>query len=178
MIRKINPAHYTPKNIRIALTILVLVLLAGTVAGFLIVSFNSTKAPVSVDQLLTDQAEAQSVLTAFFQFVSRGDYAQAFTLYGGDWETVGIYGGTERTPTALQKYCKATQTCLAVKHIVKGERIAPDEFRFTIEFKKSSGEVFTFGPFDEGSLPITQFIYSVKKLNDRWLVMTPPQYAH
>lgn len=71
--------------------------------------------------------------------------------------------------------------CLKVKEIVQSEQAAPDTFRFVVAFRRAAGDLFVLGPCCEANAtdmpPRTQFDFTVKKIDGRFLVQELPVYV-
>ena len=71
--------------------------------------------------------------------------------------------------------------CLSIRTIVCEEEVSPTEFRFTVEFTNYDGSLFVLGPCcgatETEMPPQTQFVYTVKRVEDRFLVQDLPVYV-
>ena len=128
---------------------------------------------------------ARETLVRFFSLLNEGRYAEAVGFYGGGYE---IFRGWNPT-IAPNDYAKLLECgctvnglqCLKVKEIVTEEEVSPVEFRFTVRFMNDDGSLFTRGPCcgatEEEMPPQSEFIYTVRKVGDRFLVMELPIYV-
>lgn len=134
----------------------------------------------------SDEAmEAEKTLTIFFDAVSQKKFNQALGLFTEDKETresINIYnpdGETEHTDI-IENYCEATLTCLPAV-IIGTKKISDEEYVFSTQFKKDDGTIFVFGPCcgatEEEMPPRDIFDYTVKKIDGKFKVTTPPIYV-
>ncbi|HLF90975.1 MAG TPA: hypothetical protein VI451_18675, partial [Anaerolineales bacterium] len=131
----------------------------------------------------TDLEIARNSLLSFFTGLHEGRFAEAAILYGGPLDIV-VVPNPESPPSDPGQFweeaCHLLQ-CLLVANIVEEEQIAPDEFRFVIEFVWDDGTRFQFGPCcgatEADMPPVWQFPYMVKKIDGQMKVMEPPVYV-
>lgn len=137
---------------------------------------------VGVDR---DISKAKGVLKSFFLSLNGGDYSHAAELYGGSYDVLedmnpGIIFG-DAVPLWRNACTMNGFQCLKVKRIVKTERISDTEYRFTIEFKTDDGDLFILGPCcgetESGQPGISQFMVTVRRINDEFKVMDLPPYV-
>jgi len=68
--------------------------------------------------------------------------------------------------------------CLGIKTIVGEEEVLATEFRFIVEFMNDDGTLFVRGPCcgatEKEMPPQSQFAYTVKKVEGRFLVQELP----
>lgn len=70
--------------------------------------------------------------------------------------------------------------CLRIGTIVREEEVSPTEFRFAVEFMNDDGTPFMLGPCwgtEEEEPPQTEFCFTVKKVDDSFLVQDLPVYV-
>jgi hypothetical protein len=131
----------------------------------------------------TDLEIARNTLLAFFTYLHGGEYTEAAALYGGPLDAV-VVPDAESPPSDPGQFweeaCFLLQ-CLRVAAVVEEEQIAPDEFRFVIEFMWDDGTLFKLGPCcgaSEADMPpVWRFPYTVKVIEGRFFVMEPPVYV-
>jgi len=128
---------------------------------------------------------ARETLVRFFSLLNEGRYAEAVGFYGGGYEILRGWNPTI-APNDYAKLLECGCTvnglqCLKVKEIVTEEEVSPVEFRFTVRFMNDDGSLFTRGPCcgatEEEMPPQSEFIYTVRKVGDRFLVMELPIYV-
>nr|HID12906.1 hypothetical protein [Anaerolineae bacterium] len=128
---------------------------------------------------------AREALIRFFSLLNEGRYAEAVGFYGGGYEILRGWNPTI-APNDYAKLLECGCTinglqCLKVKEILIEEEVSPVEFRFTVRFMNDDGSLFTRGPCcgatEEEMPPQSEFIYTVRKVGDRFLVMELPVYV-
>lgn len=70
--------------------------------------------------------------------------------------------------------------CLRIGTILREEEVSPTEFRFAVEFMNDNGTIFERGSCcgtEEEEPPQTQFCFTVKKVDDSFLVQDLPVYV-
>ncbi|MCL4374812.1 hypothetical protein M1523_03035 [Patescibacteria group bacterium] len=122
------------------------------------------------------QSQAKTVLESFFTLANKGDYEKAANLLGWDnMETADLnqWPGPTYAKT-LENYCKAVGTCLKIKNAA-GEKISDDKYRFAVSFQNNDGSDFVINPpSGMAGVPTTTFIFTVKKINGVFKLLTPP----
>ncbi len=128
--------------------------------------------------------QAREALVAFFDYLSRGEYAQAAELYGGDYAQLEIYGRdvdpADRAGLWQNACEKSGLQCLPV-HSATYLGSDGGVFTFTVEFRRPDGNVFALGPCcgEPGFLatPMADFVYRVGRGSDgTLLVLDLPVY--
>jgi hypothetical protein len=131
----------------------------------------------------TDLEIARNTLLSFFTYLHEGRYAEAAPLYGGPLDAVVVpdpesAGGD---PGRFWEQACFLLQCLLVADIVEEEQVAPDEFRFLVEFMWDDGTLVTLGPCcgaSEADMPpVWQFPYTVRVIEGQFAVMEPPLYV-
>ena len=142
----------------------------------------TTAAPTS---LPSTACEAQEVLIHFFDFLNEKQYAEADTLYGGDYEQLQVFNPSADPAdhAALWSWsCEsAGLQCLKVRSatftILQG-----DTYVFQVEFSNADGSLFVLGPCcgaDETEMPpVSLFEYRVARTDDgHFRVLDLPPYT-
>jgi len=134
-----------------------------------------------------DLATAQVALVAYLSALASGNYVEAAALYGGSLEQLQVFNPTIAADDQVSLFRAAcTQNgffCnLGVRNFVHQVQLAPDRFRFTLEFSYPDGSLFALGPCcgadPELEPPWTQFDFEVLKLeNGLFLVQNLPPWA-
>lgn len=135
------------------------------------------------DQLLL----AEDTLITFFELLNEGDYQIAIQLQGGPPEFIEVLQifNPDVDPMdfagLFKSACETQFLCLQVKRVVSGQQISEDEFHFVVEFADENGETFFFGPCCGADLteepPISEFEYTVVRINGRLRVLQGPIYV-
>lgn len=137
----------------------------------------------SITDAETQQAAA--ALQAYFNALSQGRYAEAVELYGGSYETPQ-YFNPDVNPQEHEQLFELVCTvnglqCLQVHEILQSKRLDADTFSFLITFTGRDGGVFVLGPCcgaDETQMPpVSQFTYTVKRIDGQFKVMELPVYV-
>jgi hypothetical protein len=124
---------------------------------------------------MDDRIQAREALQSFFGLLHDGRYAEAVSYYGGDYELLRDWNPTiaRDDPARLfEKGCTVNGLqCLPVKIIVGEQARSAGEVRFTVEFMADNGSTFA------RSRSATQFEYTVRKVEGRFLVQELPVYV-
>jgi hypothetical protein len=132
----------------------------------------------SLPAAYADPRRARQALVTFFDQLSRGEYAQAAELYGGDYTQLEILGPdldpADRTALWQNGCEKSGLQCLPVaSSSFVGS--AGDIFTFTVEFRKPDGNVFALAPCcgEPGFLdpPMAGFVFRVGRTPDGTLLV-------
>ena len=130
-------------------------------------------------------SEAQEALTRFFDLLNSKQYAEAESLYGGDYEGLqSINPGVDPSDHArlLENACEFNgHQCLPARTTIFQE-LRGDTYVFQVEFNNPDGSLFVLGPCcgaDETMMPpVSQFDYRVARNADgKFLVMDLPPYV-
>jgi len=134
---------------------------------------------------LTGSEQAIEALEAFFERLSKEDYAGAAELYGGSYETLVNWNPEipeSNTESLWQKGCQINGLqCLTVRSAKLVEE-SDGELVFTVEFNNPDGELFVQGPCcgaDETQMPpASQFQVRLQKTpQGGFLVLDMPVYV-
>jgi len=126
----------------------------------------------------SDALEAQQSLKDFFAALNSGDYIQGAKLYGGDTSLLATWNPDVKNdlPKWLELGCKQNGLqCLLPRTITYRGPDARGGYQFYIKFNASDGTFFRQGGDVPGS--VRNFIFSVIKQNELWLVMDLPPYV-
>lgn len=132
-----------------------------------------------------DVESAREALIAYFSLLHAGRYSEAADYYGGTYDILRDWNPTvtpEDHATLFKNGCTINGLmCLRIGTIVREEQVSPTEFRFIVEFMNDDGTLFVLGPCcgatEEEMTPQTEFTFSVKKVDDRFLVQDLPAYV-
>jgi len=165
----------------------------GQTAPATVAALATEKAPVATQvPTLTihtptpsDLDRARKALITFFSLLHDQRYSEAVSYYGGTYEILRYWNPlvAENDYAALLKNgCTVNGLmCLRVRTIVSEEQVSPIEFKFVVEFMDDDGTLFVFGPCCGATVtempPKWQFVYTVKKVGDRFLVQGLPIYV-
>jgi hypothetical protein len=145
----------------------------------LILPLTVTPAP-----MLSDLEKAREALITFFSLLHAGRYDEAVYYYGGDYNSLRDWNPTiaeDDYATLLRYGCGAGLQCLRIKTIISEEQASTTEFKFTVEFIKDDGTTFVLGPCcgatEDEMPPQSQFTFTVKKVNSKFLVQELPVYV-
>jgi hypothetical protein len=134
---------------------------------------------------LSDSEWASGALRVFFSLLHAGRYGEASRYCGK-----GCYTWLRESnpavaandfPALLMYGCKSNGLqCLEINRIVRVQEISPTTFKITVEFKDDEGKIFAIKaeaqPPSSHSFTISEFSYTVKKVDDRFLVEGLPPY--
>lgn len=131
-----------------------------------------------------DAQMARQTLISFFDDLSKGEYAQAAELYGGDYQQLQVFNpdidASDRSALWQNGCQQSGLQCLPVASAaLKAE--AGGIYTFTVEFRKLDGNVFSLGPCCGSSAtdmpPVSQFDVRVKETpQGKFLVLDLPPY--
>ena len=132
-----------------------------------------------------DLGSARQALIAFFSRLHDKRYNEAVEYYGGPYDVLRDWNPTVARndySTLFKNGCTMNGLkCLRIRTIVHEEQVSPTEFRFIVEFVNDDGTLFVRGPCcgttETEMPPQTQFAYTVKKIEDRFLVQDLPVYV-
>ena len=128
---------------------------------------------------------ARSALIAYLAHLSEGQYAEAVQFFGGSTAELA-YFNPEMDPNDPVALFEAACTingfvCLPVLNVVDQAQVSAVDFKITVELQDRDGGPFVFGPCcgADPALepPQTQFVYTVSKVNGRFLVQETPLYV-
>ncbi len=131
-----------------------------------------------------DVESAREALIAFFSLLHAERYGEAIHYYGGTYDILRDWNpdvDEDDYATLFKRGCTSNGLkCLRIRIIVREEEVSPTEFIFIVEFMNDDGTVFARGPCcgtEEEELPQTRFCFTVKKVDDRFLVQDLPVYV-
>jgi len=132
-----------------------------------------------------DLESAREALIAFFSLLHAGRYSEATDYYGGTYDILRDWNpdvDEDDHATLFKRGCTGNGLqCLRIRIIVCEEQVSPTEFRFMVEFMNEDGTVFVRGPCcgasEEDMPPQTQFTFTAKKVDNRFLVQDLPVYV-
>jgi hypothetical protein len=120
-----------------------------------------------------DSEQAREVLIAFFDTLSKGNYAEATALYGGSYETLVDWNpdvSPDDHSTLWHSGCSVNGLqCLKVLTATFNERTATGEYIFTVQFSNPDGSLFVREACcgeTPTSPPVWQFEYRVVRGGD------------
>ena len=129
--------------------------------------------------------EAQDTLIKFFDLLNAKQYADADTLYGGDYEQLKIFSSDTNPSDHAKLWADACQLaglqCLKVRSATF-ENPQGDTYIFQVEFSNPDGSLFVLGPCCGSNAtdmpPVSQYEYHVtRNTNGKFLVMELPPYV-
>ena len=132
----------------------------------------------------TDLDRARESLALYFTYLNAGRYGEAVAYYGGDYEVLqgwNPYIAPNDHAALFESACRGLISCYKLRRIASEGAVSATEWRFMVEFSNPDGTLFKLGPCcgsTEEEMPTrTQFEYTVKKVNNRFLVMGIPVYV-
>ncbi|RPI82953.1 MAG: hypothetical protein EHM41_17125 [Chloroflexi bacterium] len=131
-----------------------------------------------------DLAAARAALQEFFELLNQGQYSEAVERYGGDYAALTDFNpdiSADDAASLLEAGCAVNgYQCLQILNITSEAQVTGDTFRFGVEFQDPGGNVFSRGPCCGADIntspPETRFEYTVKKVEDKFLVQELPVY--
>jgi hypothetical protein len=131
----------------------------------------------------SETAKAETTMRDFFSVLANGQYAEAVTLYGGNYEVLAGWN-PDISPTDYtslwQRGCEQNGlVCMEIMEIVKVEENETN-FEFTVTFKMKDGELFELTgccgeTFPE---PISEYVIGVQSDgNGKYKVLSLPPYV-
>jgi len=131
---------------------------------------------------------ARKALVSYFSLLHDGRYSEAVSYYGGDYETLRYWNPfVEKNDyvTLFRNGCTGNGlNCLRIKNIVSERQLSPVEFQFIVEFMKNDGSLFIVYGYGQDTEDtgkekpkMSQFTFTVKKVNDKFLVEELPVYT-
>lgn len=132
----------------------------------------------------TDTETARETLITFFSLLHDQRYSEAVNYYGGTFDVLRDWNPVVADDKAALFKSACTLSglqCLTIRAILREEQVTPTEFRFIVQFANEDGSVLTRGPCcgaTETQMPTqSQFPFTVKKVDDRFLVQEMPVYV-
>jgi hypothetical protein len=131
----------------------------------------------------SETAKAETTMRDFFSVLANGQYAEAVTLYGGNYEVLAGWN-PDISPTDYtslwQRGCEQNGlVCMEIMEIVNVEENETN-FEFTVTFKMKDGELFELTgccgeTFPE---PISEYVIGVQSDgNGKYKVLSLPPYV-
>lgn len=169
-----------------------IIILAAIVIVIFVFTFLNLK-PKSQENtntppMLTAESEmAAEALILFFDYLSQNEFEKALTLLSLEgpedtWQWLANFSLPEdRDDQAkiLENYCQATGTCLKAK-VLSTQINENNEYDLVVQFINQDQSTFVFGPCcgeSEETMPSKdKFDFKVKKINNKYMVLTPPLY--
>ena len=163
----------------IILTTLILLIFTACTPGVPVISETA-----AAENPLTDIEKARVVLTAYLDALSRGDYAKAAELYGGDLDVLRGYNpklAPEDEAALLENGCELNGfQCLPMLIIAEEQTLSETSFEFTVRLVAEDGSVFTIGNCcgadPNNTANISLFPFEVIKQGEQFQVLTLPPY--
>jgi len=130
-------------------------------------------------------SEAHATLIQFFDLLNSKQYADADSLYDGDYDQLKVFSADTNPTDHAKLWADACQLaglqCLKVR-TATFKNLQGDTYVFQVEFSNPDGSLFVQGPCcgsDETEMPpVSQFEYSVARNTDgKFLVMEIPPYV-
>lgn len=128
--------------------------------------------------------QAKQVLEQYFLLLSSKQYEQAQQYHGAGYEEI-INWNPSVSPddhiSLLRNACEANGwQCLPISTFVSEKETTPGEYIFTVQFYTPEGKIYEqglcCGVEDPNFVPKKEFEYTVKMVDGRFKVITPPLY--
>jgi hypothetical protein len=132
-----------------------------------------------------DLDSAIQALSSYLSHLNNGQYAEAVQYFAGSTAELA-YFNPEMDPNDPVALFEAACTingfvCLPVLNVVDQAQVSSADFKITVELQDRDGGPFIFGPCcgADPALepPQTQFMYTVSKVDGRFLVQETPLYV-
>ena len=142
-------------------------------------------AQATIVQDSTEQDAARDALVGYLEHLNAGRYEEAVQSYGGSYESL-LAMNPDIDPNDHAALFEAACTingmvCLPVRNVVDEAQVSGTDFIMTVELQDAGGQLFVFGPCcgadPAEEPPQTQFLYSVMKVDGKYLVQEPPLYV-
>lgn len=160
--------------------------IVGCVPGATLPTPTSTSSiAISAPSIPSDLVRAREALITYFSLLHAGRYSEAIHYYGGAYDVLRDWNPTvaeDDYAVLFQQGCTANGLkCLRIRTIVHEEQVSPTEFKFTVEFMNDDGTLFIRGPccgaMETQNPPQSQFTFTVKKADNRFLIEELPVYV-
>ena len=155
------------------------------ILSFVTILLASCAAQPAPTSLPSTASEAYDVLVNFLTLLHTKNYAEAVSLYGGEYEQLQVFN-TEIDPNdhlALWTWACDYQLlqCLEVRSATF-QNLVGDSYIFQVEFNNPDGSLFVLGPCcgaNETEMPpVSQFEFTVTRNPDgKFVVMNTPPYV-
>jgi hypothetical protein len=128
---------------------------------------------------------AIQALSSYLSHLNDGQYTEAVQYFAGSTAELA-YFNPEMDPNDAAGLFEAACTingfvCLPVLNVVDQAQVSAVDFKITVELQDRDGSPFVFGPCcgADPALepPQTQFVYTVRKVDGRFLVQETPLYV-
>jgi hypothetical protein len=128
---------------------------------------------------------AIQALSSYLSLLNDRQYSEAVQYFAGSTEELA-YFNPEMDPNDAAGLFEAACTingfvCLPVLNVVDQAQVSTVDFKITVELQDRDGSPFVFGPCcgADPALepPQTQFVYTVSKVDGRFLVQETPLYV-
>jgi hypothetical protein len=142
-------------------------------------------APLTPTSLPSTVSEAQGTLIQFFELLNTKQYADADTLYSGDYEQLKIFSSDTDPSDHAKLWADACQLaglqCRKVRTATLKNQQG-DMYIFQVEFSNPDGSLFVLGPCCGSNAtdmpPVSQYEYHVtRNTNGKFVVMELPPYV-
>ncbi len=128
----------------------------------------------------TENLNTEETLISFFRYLNQKDFEKAVELFETDnREQINAFTSKEDRnlkEVVLRDYCEATGTCLEIKIIWVEETTEDNEYIFKVQFLNKDGSIFVQWPCCGAMLSSDKFDFTVKKIDWKFKVTTPPLY--
>jgi len=130
-------------------------------------------------------SEARQVLIKYFDLLNSKQYAEADTLYGGDYEQLKVFSADVDPSDHAKLWSNACELaglrCLSIRTATLLDQ-GTNTYGFQVEFNNSDGSLFVLGPCcgsNETEMPpVSQFeITVIKNAEGKFLVTNLPPYV-
>ena len=122
----------------------------------------------------TSLEAAREALAAFFSLLHAGQYGQATSYYGGDYEVLREWNPDvpgDDLAKLFENGCTVNGLqCVEIKTVLQALETSPGLYTFNVEFAEDDGSLFTRGTQ-------SQFTYTVRKVDEGFLVQELPVYT-
>lgn len=127
---------------------------------------------------------AKQTLEQYFFLLSTKQYEQAEQFHGAGYGEVMNWNPSvspDDHVTLLRNACEMNGwQCLPIRTFVSEKEIVQDEYLFTVQFRALDGKIYEqglcCGAEDPNFVPKKEFEYTVKMVDGRFKVITPPLY--
>lgn len=139
----------------------------------------------SLDTNPEDLSSARAALLEYFELLNQGMYSEAVERYGGNYAALTDFNpdiSADDHAALFEAGCGVNgYQCLQILNIASEAQVTGDTFRFGVEFQDPGGNLFSRGPCCGADIntspPETRFEYTVKKVDEKFLVQELPVYV-
>jgi hypothetical protein len=136
-------------------------------------TFKFIEADETADE--TNLDSARDTLIEYFSLLNEKEYSTAINYHGSGYGYLQEWNPSidpSNYAELLKNGCEVNGlNCLKIRDIINEETISSTEFRFTVQFTNNDGSLFTQGPSG------TEFEYIVRKVNEKFVVISQPIYT-